>query len=107
MTTQLNWDNISISPARVEYKYRLNIFLNTTSNLIGEKGGVKMSVVLSTIVGLRKARGFTQTDISKELGITYVAYSKKENGKVDFSSTEIGTMAKIFGVDPGRFYKEL
>ena len=66
-----------------------------------------MNVVLSTIVGIRKARGFTQTEVSKELGITYVAYSNKENGKVDFLSSEIGAMAKLFGVDPGRFYKEL
>lgn len=66
-----------------------------------------MNVVLNTVVGIRKARGFTQTEVSKKLGITYVAYSNKENGKVDFLSSEIGAMAKLFGVDPGRFYKEL
>ena len=66
-----------------------------------------MSVVLGTIRGLRKSRGLNQTDVSKELGISLTSYASKEQGKVDFSATEIGALAKLFNVSPSKFYEEL
>ena len=66
-----------------------------------------MGVVLSTIRGLRKARGLTQTDVSKELELSLTSYSAKEQVKVDFSATEIGILSKIFNVSPSKFYEEL
>lgn len=71
------------------------------------KGGGKMSVILGTVRGLRRSRGFTQEQVSKELGISFVAYNNKETGKVDFSSTEIGNLSKLFNVSPAKFYEEL
>ena len=66
-----------------------------------------MGVVLGTVRGLRRSRGFTQEQVSKKLGISFVAYNNKERGKVDFTSTEIGTLSKLFNVSPSRFYEEL
>lgn len=66
-----------------------------------------MSVVLGTIRGLRKSRGLNQTDVSKELGISLTSYAAKEQGKVDFSATEIGSLAKLYNVSPSKFYEEL
>lgn len=71
------------------------------------EGGDKVSIILGTIAGLRRSRKLTQKQVCKELGISYQAYSNKENGKVDFTANEIGTLANLFNVSPAKFYEEL
>ncbi len=66
-----------------------------------------MSIVLGTVEGLRRSRGLTQKQVCSELDISYQAYNNKENGKVEFSASEIGSLAKLFGVSPSKFYEEL
>ena len=66
-----------------------------------------MSIVLGTVEGLRRSRGLTQKQVCAELDISYQAYNNKENGKVDFSASEIGSLAKLFNVSPSKFYEEL
>ena len=43
----------------------------------------------------------TQGDVSKVLGLKNTSsYSKKENGKTDFSQSEIKKLIKLFRLDP-------
>lgn len=66
-----------------------------------------MSIVLGTVEGLRRSRGLTQKQVCEKLGISYQAYSNKENGKVGFTANEIGSLAKLLNVSPNKFFEEL
>lgn len=66
-----------------------------------------MKIVLGTVAGLRRSRGLTQRQVADKLNISYMSYSKKENGKVEFQANEIGSLAKLLNVSPVKFYEEL
>lgn len=40
----------------------------------------------------------TQKDMADKLGITYVTYSLKENGKLEFTRKEISTISKVLNL---------
>lgn len=44
---------------------------------------------LDKLRGLRAEKSLTQLDMATKLGINIMTYSKKENGKRDFTSAEI------------------
>lgn len=43
------------------------------------------------LIAYRKAAGFTQNDMALFLDINQTTYSKKENGKADFTEKEMAT----------------
>ncbi|MGL4569585.1 MAG: helix-turn-helix transcriptional regulator [Clostridium sp.] len=47
------------------------------------------------LVAYRKGIGFTQTAISKKIGISLSAYSQKETGKLDFTQSEMLKILKL------------
>ena len=46
--------------------------------------------------GARAERSLTQSDLAKLLGITTKSYCNKENGKTEFTQSEIEKMLDIF-----------
>ena len=54
--------------------------------------------VANKIVKLRKAKGMTQSDLGKELNVTYQAVSKWERDESQPDFDTICKIAKIFGV---------
>lgn len=65
-----------------------------------------MGIKLNRLKAYRTLKKLHQKDMAKHLGITLQSYNMKENGKCEFTSTEVGRMAEKFGIDPGELYKE-
>lgn len=54
---------------------------------------------------IRKDKGYNQTYVSKVLGITQSAYSKKEKGLRAFSPQELIKLEVLFNCTLNEFYK--
>lgn len=48
----------------------------------------------------RKRVGMTQLYVANTLGIAKSTYSRKENGKIPFSTQEIKKVSKLFNLTP-------
>lgn len=57
-----------------------------------------MGINISKVKAFRALNGETQEDVSKVLGISKVSYNKKESGKCDFKSEEIGKLSNHWKV---------
>lgn len=55
----------------------------------------------------RCAKGMTQAEIAKKLGISQQAYSRYEQGKREPTLDYIKQIAQILGVQPGEFFNSL
>lgn len=54
--------------------------------------------------GLRVEKGFTQEKIAEALGISTYSYNLKEQGKRDFTDSEISKLGEILGVESSIFF---
>lgn len=45
------------------------------------------------------AKGFTQADIARKLGISKTAFNNKLNGKSEFTASEIKTLVTVLDID--------
>jgi DNA-binding XRE family transcriptional regulator len=55
------------------------------------------------IKSIRVAKGYTQVKIAKTLQLNNCTYSKKENGKLPFSQSEIENFVKVFNLNLQEF----
>lgn len=60
-------------------------------------GGV-MKTVIKKLKELRRAKGYTQSEIAEKLGITQSTYSYWEAGKVKIDSGSLKQLSNILGV---------
>lgn len=51
---------------------------------------------LNKIAAYRKLIGVSQADMAKKLGISLTSYNKKENGRREFTQSEMIEITKIF-----------
>ena len=65
-----------------------------------------MGVNLNRIRAYRTLHDLLQEEVASFLGITKQSYHLKEKGKNDFTSEEVGMLAKKFGVEPGELFKD-
>lgn len=65
-----------------------------------------MGVNTDRIAAYRRLHRLKQEDMAKELNISKQSYYLKETRKSDYTSEEVGMMAKKFGIEPGDLYKE-
>lgn len=48
------------------------------------------------LYGLRKAKGLTQKELAKEIGISELSYRNKERGKNEFTQDEMFFLSHFF-----------
>lgn len=65
-----------------------------------------MGVNLDRIKAYRVLNKLMQEEVATILGISKQSYHLKEKGKNDFTSEEVGTLAKKFGIEPGDLFKD-
>lgn len=65
-----------------------------------------MGIKLKRLKAYRTLNDKTQTDMANLLDISLTSYSAKEQGRVDFTSTEIGIIAQNFKINPGELYSD-
>lgn len=53
----------------------------------------------SKLKGIRVEKGLTQEDMAKRIGISTYSYLMKENGKRDFTLTEMKKICEILGTE--------
>ena len=58
----------------------------------------KKIIPFAILKGLRAERGMSQADVAKIVGISEGSYLHKENGKRDFTSTEMRIIKRFFKV---------
>lgn len=61
---------------------------------------------LNKLKGLRAEKELTQKDMAEKLGISSNSYLLKENGKREFSASEVHKMAEIFKVEESYFFAQ-
>ena len=54
--------------------------------------------------GLRAEKGFTQEKIAEAIGIGVTTYILKEQGKREFTESEISKLGDILNVNPSIFF---
>ncbi len=59
---------------------------------------------LDKLRGLRVEHGLTQKNIAEKIGINLSTYTLKENGKRDFTASEISKLCEIFNVKSSIFF---
>ena len=68
-----------------------------------------MTVDLLRVKAERVAKGYTQSDVAKLMGLNRVQYSKRESGRISFSADELIELTYILGYDEntiGIFFKK-
>lgn len=68
-----------------------------------------MTVDLLRVKAERVAKGYTQSDVAKLMGLNRVQYSKRESGRISFSADELIKLTYILGYDEntiGIFFKK-
>ncbi|WP_087554726.1 helix-turn-helix transcriptional regulator [Clostridioides difficile] len=55
---------------------------------------------LNKLKELREQKGYTQLEFSLLIDINYKTYNRKEQGKTDFTVTELEKIYKILDVNP-------
>jgi DNA-binding XRE family transcriptional regulator len=63
-----------------------------------------MGVNLKRIKAYRIYNEYSQGDMADKMEISLTSYCHKEQGLKDFTSTEVGKMADIFGVPAGDLF---
>lgn len=58
------------------------------------------------LLGKRKEVGLTQEQIAKEMGINPATYNLKEQGKREFTASELVKLCKILNVDINYFFEK-
>jgi transcriptional regulator with XRE-family HTH domain len=53
---------------------------------------------------IREFKGFSQEYVADKLGLTQSQYSRREIGSINFSSEEIGDLARILGISVAVLY---
>ena len=54
---------------------------------------------------LRKSAGFSQTDLAKQVGVTFQQIQKYERGTNRIGASRLWELCKVFNVVPGRFFE--
>jgi len=73
------------------------------------KQDVRTATEVDAFVGaqlklLRKAAGFSQTDLAKQVGVTFQQIQKYERGTNRIGASRLWQLCKVFEVGPGRFF---
>ena len=74
------------------------------------KRDVRTATEVDAFVGaqlkiLRKAAGFSQTDLAKQVGVTFQQIQKYERGTNRIGASRLWGFCKVFEIEPGRFFK--
>jgi transcriptional regulator with XRE-family HTH domain len=59
---------------------------------------MEQNILGTMISSLRKEKGMTQDALAKQLGVTFQAVSKWENGTSDPSTSNLCALAKLYGI---------
>lgn len=65
------------------------------------------SAVGARIRNLRLRKGLSQTDVGKQVGVTFQQVQKYENGSNRVSAGRLAQLSKLFGVTISAFYSEV
>lgn len=65
-----------------------------------------MGIKLNRLKAYRTLNNLKQHDMADLLGISLTSYCAKEQGRIDFTSKEVGIMAEKFSINPGELFKE-
>jgi len=73
------------------------------------KRDVRTATEVDAFVGaqlklLRKAAGFSQTDLANKVGVTFQQIQKYERGTNRIGASRLWELCKVFDVAPGRFF---
>ena len=73
------------------------------------KRDVRTATEVDAFVGaqlkiLRKTAGFSQTDLAKQVGVTFQQIQKYERGSNRIGASRLWELCKVFDVPPGRFF---
>ena len=66
----------------------------------------KMNELKNNIKKLRQDKGWSQSDVSKQLGISIPAYSKIETGITDINLSRLEQISRIFEVDAAELLRK-
>ena len=74
------------------------------------KRDVRTATEVDAFVGaqlksLRKAAGYSQTDLAKRVGVTFQQIQKYERGTNRIGASRLWELCKVFDVGPGRFFE--
>lgn len=65
------------------------------------------SQLIHKIISLRQRSDLTQEEVAKKLGVSRQVWIATEKGRREPSTTELGRLSEIFGVDIADFFKEI
>jgi transcriptional regulator with XRE-family HTH domain len=73
------------------------------------KKDVRTATEVDAFVGaqlkvLRKAAGFSQTELANQVGVTFQQIQKYERGTNRIGASRLWGFCKVFDVSPGRFF---
>lgn len=74
------------------------------------KRDVRTATEVDAFVGvqlklLRKAAGYSQTDLANKVGVTFQQIQKYERGTNRIGASRLWELCKVFDVPPGRFFE--
>ena len=74
------------------------------------KRDVRTATEVDAFVGaqlkiLRKAAGYSQTDLANQVGVTFQQIQKYERGTNRIGASRLWGLCKVFDVVPGRFFE--
>lgn len=74
------------------------------------KRDVRTATEVDAFVGaqlkiLRKAAGFSQTELANQVGVTFQQIQKYERGTNRIGASRLWGFCKVFDVPPGRFFE--
>lgn len=74
------------------------------------KRDVRTATEVDAFVGaqlklLRKTAGLSQTDLAKQVGVTFQQIQKYERGTNRIGASRLWELCKVFEVAPGRFFE--
>ncbi len=74
------------------------------------KQDVRTATEVDAFVGsqlkqLRKAAGFSQTELANKVGVTFQQIQKYERGANRIGASRLWELCKVFNVGPGRFFE--
>lgn len=60
--------------------------------------------VFTRLKGFRAEKGLTQKQMAETLGMNEDTYRKKENGKREFTLSEVAKAKEVLGIDPEYYF---
>ena len=74
------------------------------------KRDVRTATEVDAFVGaqlkaLRKSAGYSQTELAKQVGVTFQQIQKYERGTNRIGASRLWGFCKVFDVPPGRFFE--